>query len=142
MSNPFTTLNSSRRSAAAPLNPFLNAAIGAGTALAVTAALLAIAAAVTGAGVLPETAMPVITLASAFVGAYCGCKSAAKRADSRKLFVSLGAAALLFVVLFAVGGAISGETSFGGTTLASLPVMLGSGVLAGVQPITKKLKKR
>ncbi|MDR2605680.1 MAG: DUF3792 family protein, partial [Oscillospiraceae bacterium] len=106
-------LKSRKRGSAtvAPRRPIVNAALGTAYGAAVIVALLAVAAAFTASGVLPVPFMPHAVVVTAFCASSVGGKIVARRAPERKLLVALASSALLFALVFTIGGVISGGVS-------------------------------
>ncbi|MDR0445917.1 MAG: TIGR04086 family membrane protein [Oscillospiraceae bacterium] len=101
---------------------------GLAVSLAVTAALLAGAAALISAGRLPEDSMRLVTNICAFLGALAGGLAAASRFEGRRLLAGCAAGAVMLLVY--LGGALIGG-DFGGRKLLQLAALIPGGALGG-----------
>jgi putative membrane protein (TIGR04086 family) len=89
-------------------------------------------------GSLPESLIRAEVIAVSCVGSVVGSRYAAKRSASRKLVYAVVTSLAVFLLLFAIGRAISGNATAGGITPQLLLSNIGGGAIGGMRLSTPK----
>ncbi|MDD6188699.1 MAG: YrzE family protein [Clostridiales bacterium] len=111
---------------------------GLAVAFIVELVLLSVMAALTSAGVIAESAMPVFSVICALLSSFAGSFTGAVRAPKLSLPSAMGVGTAAFAINFALGLMLPGSEGFS----ASMPAaFMGGAVLAGILSAVKKGRK-
>jgi putative membrane protein (TIGR04086 family) len=85
----------------------------------------------TSTGKIPESMMGLAVILCVFISSILGSRIAIRRAAEKKFLIGICQGVLLFLVVFAVGRAVSAEAALSKTTFGILIAALSGGALGG-----------